>query len=61
MGINEAVVRQISLSNGEPQWMLDHRLKSLAIFESMEKPTWGPSLDALDLQSIYYFGKAEGG
>jgi Fe-S cluster assembly protein SufB len=61
MGISEAVVRQISLSNGEPQWMLDHRLNSLRIFESMEKPTWWPSLAELDLQSIYYFGKPEGG
>lgn len=40
MGIDEAVVRQISQSNDEPLWMLEHRLKSLHIFESMSKPTW---------------------
>lgn len=60
-GIDEEVVRQISLSNDEPSWMLEHRLKSLGVFESMVKPTWWPSLEDLDLQSIYYFGKAEGG
>lgn len=60
VGINEEVVRQISLSNHEPLWMLEHRLKSLALFEKFEKPTWWPSLEALDLQSIYYFAKAEG-
>ncbi len=40
VGINETVVRQISLSNHEPLWMLEHRLKSLALFEKFEKPTW---------------------
>lgn len=60
-GIDEEIVRQIALSNDEPDWMLEHRLKSLRVFESMTKPTWWPSLERLDLQSIYYFGKAEGG
>lgn len=39
-GISEDVVRQISLSNNEPQWMLDLRLKSLAIFEQKSMPNW---------------------
>lgn len=60
-GIDEEIVRQIALSNNEPDWMLEHRLKSLRVFESMQKPSWWPSLEALDLQSIFYFGKAEGG
>ena len=40
MGLDESVVRQISLSNDEPDWMLAHRLKSLEIFRAFEKPTW---------------------
>lgn len=60
MGINEELIRQISASGKEPEWMLEHRLKSLEIFRSMKKPTWWPSLEALDLESIYYFGKPEG-
>ena len=40
VGINEAVVRQISLSDQEPQWMLDLRLKSLETFKNFKKPTW---------------------
>jgi Fe-S cluster assembly protein SufB len=40
IGISEEVVRQISLSNNEPDWMLEHRLRSLALFEKFEKPTW---------------------
>ncbi len=60
MGISEQVVRQISLSNNEPEWMLTLRLKSLEIFRSFKKPTWWPSLDKLDLESIYYFAKPDG-
>lgn len=59
-GINEAVVRQISKNGNEPDWMLQLRLKSLAIFESKPMPTWGPDLSGLDLQSIYYFAKPAG-
>ncbi len=58
-GIDEEIVRQIASANNEPDWMLEHRLKSLRVFESMTKPTWWPSLENIDLQSIYYFGKPE--
>lgn len=58
-GITEEVVRYISHSNQEPLWMLEHRLKSLEIFQSSRLPTWGPSLAGLDLDSIYYFAKPE--
>ena len=58
-GINEKVVRQISLSNKEPEWMLDLRLKALELYIQREMPTWGPNLDNLDLNSIYYFAKPE--
>lgn len=59
-GINEKVVRQISLSNKEPQWMLELRLKALALYEKREMPKWGPNLDKLDLDKIYYFAKPQG-
>ncbi len=58
-GISERVVRAIWESNGEPDWMLDFRLKSLETFHRLHMPKWWPSLEKLDLQSIYYFGKAE--
>lgn len=54
-GINEEVVRMISKTKNEPQWMLDKRLKALALFEQTEIPTWGPDLAALDLNEIVYF------
>jgi Fe-S cluster assembly protein SufB len=59
-GINETVVRQIWTANKEPDWMLDLRLKSLAIYESKTIPTWGPDLSALDMSSIYYYAKPAG-
>ena len=31
-GLNEEVVRQISKTKNEPEWMLDFRLKALGIF-----------------------------
>ncbi|QFR38704.1 Fe-S cluster assembly protein SufB [Candidatus Gracilibacteria bacterium 28_42_T64] len=59
-GINENVVRQISKSNDEPEWMLELRLKALKLYEEKPMPTWGPNLEKLDLDSIYYFAKPEG-
>ena len=59
-GINETVVRQISLSNKEPEWMLELRLKALALYQKREMPKWGPNLDKLDLDKIYYFAKPQG-
>ena len=58
--LDESVVRQISASNNEPLWMLEHRLKSLELYRKFTKPTWWPSLEVLDLESIYYFAKPEG-
>lgn len=40
VGLSESVVRQIWESNGEPDWMLDFRLKSLETFRSLHMPTW---------------------
>ncbi len=57
--INEDVVKQISFSNKEPSWMLELRLKALEIYNSKPLPNWGPNLEKLDLNSIYYFAKPE--
>jgi Fe-S cluster assembly protein SufB len=54
-GINEEVVRLISTTKNEPQWMLDKRLKGLTLFQNKPIPTWGPNLDDLDLDKIVYF------
>lgn len=58
-GVSLEVVEQISRSQNEPQWMLDIRKKALEVFLSRPMPTWGPSLESLDLDSLYYFAKPE--
>ncbi len=63
-GISRELVEAISKDKGEPDWMLEHRLKSLEIFEKKASPAWGPDLSALDFDEICFFAKAadkEGG
>ena len=56
-GLNEEVVRQISEKKGEPEWMLEFRLKALNHFNQRPVPTWGPDLSGLDLDEIYFYTK----
>jgi Fe-S cluster assembly protein SufB len=57
--INKEVVYQISEANNEPEWLLELRLKALKMYEEKPLPSWGPNLDKLDLDSIYYYAKPE--
>jgi len=56
-GLDETVVRQISAMKGEPEWMLDFRLKALEHFQTRPIPTWGADLSDLNLDEIYYYVK----
>ncbi|MGC1378139.1 MAG: Fe-S cluster assembly protein SufB [Anaerolineales bacterium] len=56
-GLNRQVVENISRMKQEPQWMLDFRLKALEHFLARPMPKWGPPLDALDLDNIFYYVK----
>ncbi len=56
-GLNREVVEQISAMKGEPQWMLDFRLKALAHFMARPMPTWGPDLSSLDMDNIFFYFK----
>lgn len=58
-GVNEEVVREISASFDEPEWMLDLRLKSLQIFQNTKNPAWWPDLSKLSLDEIYYFARPQ--
>src|SRR5690606_10156039 len=60
-GLSEENVRAISADLGEPEWMLQHRLESLRIFQEKAMPTWGPDLSGLDLDSIVYYARPEKG
>src|SRR5574344_2524407 len=55
-GLNEDVVRLISAKKGEPQWMLDFRLKAFRHWETMKEPKWGHvHVPEIDYQAISYY------
>ena len=55
VGLNEDVVREISRLKGEPEWMLEFRLKALKAFRMLPLPKFGPDLSHLDFDSYTYF------
>ncbi len=54
-GISEEIIRLISKTKNEPEWMLNKRLQSFEHFQKTSIPKWGPDLNQLDLNSIVYF------
>ena len=56
-GLDREIVEQISFMKGEPQWMLEFRLKALEHYQQRPIPTWGGDLSKLDLDNIYYYVK----
>ncbi|MBP7063526.1 Fe-S cluster assembly protein SufB [Ferrovibrio sp.] len=57
-GLNEDVVRFISAKKGEPEWMLDWRLKAFRAWRKMEdrEPTWARvDYPKIDFQDIHYY------
>ena len=59
-GLNEGIVRLISEKKGEPEWLLEWRLKALHRFlEMLEKetePTWAAvSYPKIDYQDMVYY------
>ena len=40
-GLTPEIVREISAEKNEPDWMLEHRLKSLEIYNKIPVPDWG--------------------
>src|SRR6478752_7265582 len=57
-GLSREVVEEISRMKGEPQWMLDFRLRSYDIFMKKPMPNWGGSLGQIDFNNIFYYAKA---
>jgi Fe-S cluster assembly protein SufB len=55
-GLNEEIVRFISLKKKEPQWMLDWRLKAFRHWQTMTEPHWAMVHHApIDYQKTIYF------
>ena len=54
--LNEDTIRKISAIKGEPEWMLEFRLKSLKKFFELDMPKFGPKLD-IDFNKFNYYKK----
>lgn len=56
-GLDESVVLRISEEKQDPVWMREFRLKSLALFNQINEPDWGPDIRDLDIQKIVTYVK----
>jgi len=55
-GLNEDIVRLISQKKGEPEWMLEFRLKAFRHWQNMEMPEWAHlQIPTIDYQDIIYY------
>ena len=55
-GLNEDVVRLISEKKGEPQWLLEWRLKAFRVWLKMTEPKWqNVKYEPIDYQAISYY------
>ena len=55
-GLDEDVIRLISEKKGEPEWMLERRLKAYRHWLTMKAPTWAHlTIPDIDFQDIIYY------
>lgn len=54
MKLTKEVITEISNIKNEPKWMLEFRLKALDVFNNIEMPKFGPSLD-INFDDITYY------
>jgi len=55
-GLNEDIVRLISQKKGEPQWLLDWRLRAFRHWLTLKEPTWANvKYPPIDYQNAYYY------
>ena len=55
-GLNEDIIRLISRKKGEPEWLLEWRLKAFEFWQTMTEPSWAKlSYEKIDYQDLYYY------
>jgi len=55
-GLSEEIIRLISRKKGEPEWLLEFRLKAYRHWLTMTEPTWpNVSYPKIDFQDIIYY------
>ena len=60
-GISREVVEEMSKIKGEPDWMLQKRLKSYEIFMRKPIPTWGVDLSGLSFDDLVLYSPPTAG
>ena len=55
--IERRCIRELSAAKGEPEWMLEFRLKSYETFKKMPMQTWGADLSEIDFDDLIYYQK----
>ena len=64
-GLNEDVIRNISLRKEEPEWLLEYRLEAFRHWQTMTIPQWANlKIPDIDFQDIIYYAapkKKQGG
>ncbi len=56
-GLTKEIVEQISREKNDPDWMREHRLRSLEIYNNTEVTNWGPPIDGLNMDNIVTYIK----
>lgn len=55
-GLNEDIIRLISARKGEPEWLLEWRLKAFHAWRTMTEPHWARvSYPPIDYQDLHYY------
>lgn len=57
-GLNEWTIRTISERKGEPEWLLERRLKAFKHWQTLKVPTWAHlNIPEIDFQDIIYYAE----
>lgn len=55
-GLNGEIIKLISQKKGEPEWLLEWRLKAFEFWKSMKEPSWAKlDYEKIDYQDLYYY------
>lgn len=55
-GLSEDIIRLISAKKGEPEWLLDFRLKAFEFWQTMTEPNWAKlNYDKINYQDLSYY------
>ncbi|PLY07045.1 MAG: Fe-S cluster assembly protein SufB [Arcobacter sp.] len=62
VGLDENVIKAISIKKNEPSWLLDFRLKAYKKWQKMEEPTWANlKYPMIDYNKISYYSAPKKG